>query len=52
MWKAVIFYDQGRLGHAACFGLKTREDAIAWLDRAFSWDLCSYKLPSCWIEQR
>lgn len=51
MWSAGINYDEGRCGHAAAFGLKSREEAIAWLERAFSWDRCWYLLPSCWIKQ-
>lgn len=50
-WSAHIEYDQGRCGHAACLGLKTREEAIAWLERAFIWKLCWYLSPSVYIRQ-
>jgi hypothetical protein len=50
MWTAMIEYDEGRLGHAGCFGMKSREEAIAWLDRAFDWKRCWFMLPSCWIK--
>jgi hypothetical protein len=50
MWAAMILYDEGRLGHIGCYGLKSRAEAIAWLERGFSWDRCWFKHPSCWIK--
>ena len=46
-WVPIIEYDEGRLGKSIIFGIKTREEAIAWLTRAFDWNLCWYLLPSC-----
>lgn len=50
MWSAGIDFDQRRLGHCAIFGLKSRDEAIAWLERAFSWERSWYLMPSCWIK--
>lgn len=50
MWSAMIKFDDGRLGYSACFGLKTRDEAIDWLNRAFSWDRCWFMLPSWHIK--
>ena len=38
-------------GHASIFGLDSREEAIAWLERAFIEKLVWYKEPSVWIRQ-
>ena len=51
-WSATILYDEGRLGRAGIYGLKSREEAIAWLDRAFNWKLCWYLLPSVSIDMQ
>lgn len=51
-WSAGIDYDEGRIGKVAMFGLKSREDAVAWLERAFNWKRCWYMSPSMWIEEK
>lgn len=48
-WAAGVRFDEGRLGHISCFGLKSRAAAIEWLN-SLQHDL--HMLPSCWIEQR
>lgn len=50
MWAAMILYDEGRLGYVGCYGLKSKDDAIAWLNRPREWEV--YKRPSCWIRQQ
>ena len=50
-WSAGIDYDDRRLGHASIYGLRSREEAVAWLQRAFVKELVWYKQPSCWIRQ-
>ena len=50
-WSAGIDYSDRRLGHASIFGLDSREEAIAWLERAFIEKLVWYKEPSVWIRQ-
>ena len=50
-WETHIDYDEGRLGHASIFGLKSREAAIEWLSHAFVWELCWHMSPSCWIRR-
>jgi hypothetical protein len=52
IYSAHIEYDGGRLGSASVHGLKSREAAIEWLDRAFIWSLCWYMSPTCWIESK
>lgn len=52
MWIAHEFYDEGRLGKASMYGLKTREEAIAWLSGCFNWKRCWFMKPSQWIEER
>jgi hypothetical protein len=47
-WSAGIVYAEG-CGYASIFGLNSREDAIAWLEKAFNWRLCWYLEPSVWI---
>lgn len=49
MWSAGFEYDEGRLGRAAIFGLRSREEAIEWLNSSFDWKRCWFMLPSCWI---
>lgn len=39
MWVATVEYDEGRLGRCGCYGLKTRDEAIAWLEHGFEWKL-------------
>lgn len=51
-WEAGIEYDEGRLGHICVFGLKSREEAIAWLSAGFNWNRCWYLLPSCWLREQ
>jgi hypothetical protein len=51
-WSAGFDYDEGRLGCSACYGFRTRAEAIAWLERAFDWKLCWYMMPSCWVRKR
>jgi len=51
-WMAMILYDEGRLGYAGIFGCKSREEAIAWLERAFNWKLCWFLKPSCYIREQ
>ena len=51
MWSAIIWYDEGRLGSIGCHGLKSREDAILWLNKVYSWDRCYYKWPSWEIKE-
>jgi hypothetical protein len=50
-WSAHIEYDQGRLGSAGIYGLHSRAEAIAWLERALIWKLCWYLWPSVRIEE-
>lgn len=47
----MIEYDERRLGYAGIYGLASREEAIAWLQKAFDWRLCWYMAPSCRIEE-
>ena len=51
-WSAGIDYADRLCGSASIYGLKSREEAIAWLERAFVWRLCWYLEPSVWIRQQ
>lgn len=51
MWSAMIYYDEERLGCVGCFGLRSREEAIAWLSHGFDWSRCWYMLPSWTIRK-
>ena len=51
-WSAGFEYGEGRLGQASIYGLRSRKQAIVWLKHAFNWNLCWYKLPSCWIRHK
>ena len=48
-WAAGILYDEGRCGSAGIYGVASREEAIAWLDKAFN-PRNLYLAPSCWIK--
>ena len=51
-WSAGIDLDEGRLGKVAVFGLKSREEAIAWQQKSTThlrWWWCK---PSAWIRDQ
>ena len=50
-WSAHVEYDQSRCGSIRCFGLKSREEAIAWLNKGYDWRLCWYLLPAWYIRE-
>jgi hypothetical protein len=50
-WSVLLLYDEGRLGYGGMFGCKTREEAEAWLERAFDWKRTWFMLPSACIWQ-
>lgn len=50
-WSAMIEYDQRRCGYVGIVGLKSREEAIEWLEKVFDWKRCWFLKPSMYIER-
>lgn len=51
-WAAGVSYDEGRLGGIGVYGLRSREEAIEWLNKGFDWKRCFYMLPAWWIKEQ
>jgi len=45
-WSAHIFFDNGKIGGCGVHGLKSRDEAIAWLADAFDVNRHWFMLPS------